>query len=47
MLKRPTSPRPTVFAGLVRSVGLVIHRLMPAAPAGRPIGGPVVFRHYL
>ncbi len=47
MLKRPTSPRATVLAGLVRSVGLAIHRLMPVAPAGRPTGGPVVFRHYL
>lgn len=47
MRKRPTSPRPAGLAGLVRSVGLVIQRLIPAAPASRPVGGPVVFRHYL
>jgi hypothetical protein len=47
MVKRPTRVRDTALSGLIQAVGKVAQRLIPAAPAGRPIGGPVVFRHYL
>ncbi len=47
MVKRPTQFRDTALSGLIQAVGKLAQRLMPAAPAGRPVGGPVVFRHYL
>lgn len=35
------------WGGLSKFVGKLVLRNIPAAPAGRPAGNPVVFRHYL
>ncbi|MCJ2012342.1 hypothetical protein [Methylobacterium sp. J-076] len=47
MRKRHTTTLDTALAVLMRTVERLTRRLIPAAPAGRPAGGPVVFRHYL
>lgn len=47
MNKRQTTTPDSTLAHLIRAVGKVVFRMIPAAPAGRPAGGPVVFRHYL
>jgi hypothetical protein len=47
MVKRPTQFRDTALSGLIQAFGKFARRLMPAAPTDRPVGGPVVFRHYL
>lgn len=47
MLKRQITPFGSALVALLRTVERVTRRIIPAAPAGRPIGGPVVFRHYL
>jgi hypothetical protein len=47
MLKRPTPYHPGALASLARSIGLLVGRLIQVAPASPPVGGPVVFRHYL
>jgi len=47
MTQRHTPSFDGALAALIRIVERVTRRLVPAAPAGRPAGGPVVFRHYL
>lgn len=47
MRQRQTMIRGSAWGGLIRIVEKLVLRAIPAAPAGRPVGGPVVFRHYL
>jgi hypothetical protein len=43
MRKRPSPSLAQLFA----AVETAIRRLIPPAPESRPVGSPVVFRHYL
>lgn len=47
MSQRQTSILDRGWVGLIRMVERFVLGAIPAAPAGRPAGGPVVFRHYL
>ncbi len=47
MIPRHISTVDNAFAALLRTVERLTRRIIPAAPSGRPAGGPVVFRHYL
>jgi len=44
MLKRPS---PSLARLLAVAVEKLTRHLMPVSQASRPVGGPVVFRHYL
>jgi hypothetical protein len=47
MTQRPSLSLDAAFAGLLGLIEKLTRRPIQAAPAGRPAGGPVVFRHYL
>lgn len=47
MSQRRTTILGHAVAALLRTVETFTRRVIPPAPAGRPTGGPVVFRHYL
>jgi hypothetical protein len=47
MTQRPSLTLDAALVGLLGMIEKFTRRLMPAAPEGRPVGGPVVFRHYL
>lgn len=47
MIQRQITTVDGPLAALLRSVERLARRIVTAAPASRPVGGPVVFRHYL
>lgn len=47
MTQRQTTSFDGALLALIRLAERVTRHLVPAAPADRPAGGPVVFRHYL
>ena len=47
MTQRPSLSLDAALVGLLGMIEKLTRRLIPAAKAGRPAGGPVVFRHYL
>lgn len=48
MIQRHTTTLDSALAALMRTLGRLMRRVVaPVATTGRPVGGPVVFRHYL